>query len=73
MDGYVAWPQREHAFSPPGAVVRNFNLPHNWRQVWPAQVKHLGVCNFTVEQLRALIAAFPEDKPTVNQGTPNSI
>ena len=29
------------------------------------KVKHLGVCNFTVEQLKALIAAYPDDVPEV--------
>lgn len=31
------------------------------------QVKHIGVCNFNLEQLQALLAAYPDDKPEVNQ------
>jgi len=31
------------------------------------KVRHLGVCNFTLEQLQALLAAYPDEPPAVNQ------
>ena len=44
-----------------------------WREMLKlkkaGKVRHLGVCNFNVEQLEALFAAFPDaaDRPAVNQ------
>ena len=46
-----------------------FEYLDTWREMVSfkkqGKVKHLGVCNFTVEQLKALIAAFPDDIPEV--------
>eukprot|EP00966_Prymnesium_polylepis_P305067 7048946-Prymnesium_polylepis.1 len=57
--------------TPNPKLTMEFEYLDTWREMIgfkkQGRAKHLGVCNFTVEQLRALLAAFPDDKPEVNQ------
>lgn len=57
--------------TPNPKLVLAVEFVETWREMVALQaagmVRHLGVCNFTVEQLKALLAAFPQHPPAINQ------